>query len=237
MEVSKGTIIHFERIYAANKHPRIAVFLNRSLSDEIREWQSDSRVVISEEKYKEKSNTKQEKESSLKKDATSVSIEKSTDSKNRISSPDEQWMWSFENGFMQPFMQAKAKLIDRATILRLIATKTDKKIDAQSISVKQAEMEALKGYADIFVEILVSRAPSSLYGYELKATAKEVNTGRIIANVTSLRWKESDLRKRRVIATEKGYKVVEQKLLPPLEDIASNLAIELMNALIQTWNE
>ncbi len=46
-DLSAGTIERFKIAYAGKNSPRIAVFLNRQLSDEVREWRTDARAVLS----------------------------------------------------------------------------------------------------------------------------------------------------------------------------------------------
>jgi hypothetical protein len=49
VEAAQGTIQRFSKAYADKGSPRIAIFLNRALSDDVREWQSDARVAAAYE--------------------------------------------------------------------------------------------------------------------------------------------------------------------------------------------
>jgi hypothetical protein len=262
---SSKVISDFRKAYKEQDSPRIAIFLNRSLSDEVRQWQSDERVVISGEGEKLSAGTANKTPAS---DTTvnvqtgainvqsgqgatgSVELEGSDDKQRSMTiqsqqyieetkryGPGEQWMWAFEDGVLSTFLKAKVNIIDRATILRLTAAKSAEGKDIQLITVKQIEMDALKDHADIFIELLVSRFMSSPYGYEFKAAVKDVKTGRILANVTSADWKGQKRRGRAVIATENGYKLGGAMRLPAVKDVASDLAIDVMNALIHIWSE
>lgn len=236
-DLSAGTITRFRAAYGAKKNPRIAVLLNRQLSDEVREWVTDSRLVLAGGYSETKTVAGEKTEQTEATGGISGYSQQQAESGARPS-PNERWMWAFEDGFIQPFLQSGAKMVDRATIVRLAAASSGQQGSAYApISVKKVEMNALKGYADIFVEILVSRSPSSLYGYEFKASAKEVNTGIIIANVTSLRWRPEDRKQREVYATSQGYEVVDSVKIPPVEDIASDLSLDFMNALTRAWSE
>jgi len=84
---------------------------------------------------------------------------------------------------------------------------------------------------------LVSRSPASLYGYEFKASVKEVKTGQVMANVTSLRWRPEDQRTRVALAGPTDYEVIEAIRIPPVDEVAGNLAIDLMNALCGAWSD
>jgi hypothetical protein len=96
-------------------------------------------------------------------------------------------------------------------------------------------MKALQGYADLFVEILIARSPSSPLGYEFKATAKEVDTGTIMANVTSLGWQDRNYEKREVRATSHGYEILETDCIPSTREVASDLSLDLMGSLSRAW--
>ena len=236
-DLSAGTMARFRAVYGAKKDRRIAVLLNRQLSDEVREWVTDSRLVLAGGYSKTMTVSGEKTEQTDVTAGISGYSQQHTDTGARPS-PNERWMWAFEDGFIQPFLQSGAKMVDRATIVRLAAASSGQQSSAYApMSVKKVEMDALKGYADIFVEILISRSPSSLYGYEFKASAKEVNTGIIIANVTSLRWRPEDGKRREIYATSQGYEVVDSVRIPPVEDIASDLSIDLMNALASAWRE
>jgi len=235
-EAVQGMIQRFAKLYAAKGSPRIALFLNRALSDDVREWRSDSRLSVTGERTKVRAEADKKAKQTVVVAGKALSIEQPTDSGDRPS-PNEQWMWAFEDGFIQPFLDAKVKVVDRATILRLTAAKEGRRTDAASMAPKTIETNALKDAADMFVEILVSRSPASLYGYEFKASVKEVKTGQVMANVTSLRWRPEDQRTRVALAGPTDYEVIEAIRIPPVDEVAGNLAIDLMNALCGAWSD
>ena len=75
--------------------------------------------------------------------------------KKRIS-PEEDWMWEFEDGFLNPFIDIGVNIVDRATIMRLTAADSGQQGSAYNpIAVKKIEMDSLKGKADLFIEILI----------------------------------------------------------------------------------
>ena len=238
-DLSTETMARFRVAYGLKKKPRIAVFLNRQLSDEVRDWVMDSKLVLSDGYSKTKTISGKKIEQTEVIGGISGYSQQQADSGARPSI-DEQWMWAFEEGFIHPFLLSGAKMVDRATIMRLTATSSKQQQNSSNyepIAIKRVEMDALKDYAEIFVEILISRSPSSLYGYAFKATAKEVDTGIIIANGTCLNWHTEDQRQREVVATSDGYEVVDSFINPPVEEIAANLSIDLMNALVNSWGE
>jgi hypothetical protein len=242
VDMAQGTIERFAKAYAGKGSPRIALFFNRALSDDVREWQSDVRIAAAYEQrgvvqLREKTHDKETSATQSNGTAASaLAIEQPTDSGERRLPVTEAWVWAFEDGFLTPMLEAKAKTVDRATIVRLTAA-GDKSGALQPVAPKQIEMDALKNHADILVEVLVSRSPSAIYRYEFKASAKEINTGIVLANVTSARWNSRNRAGRVVVATSDGYKVGHGLALPGVQDVASDLAIDLMNALARNWSQ
>jgi len=238
--IMNGSIlVEFEDIYFRTGAKRIAIFLNRALSDEVREWQTKKRAVLSVQGEL----TRQDGETTETfKGPGGASSYYQTHSKSaERESPDESWMWQFEEGFLEPFLSIGANIVDRATIMRLTAAQSGQQGNAYNpMAVKKIEMDSLRGKADLFVEILIRRAPASKIGYEFKATAKEVNTGIIRANVTSINWQYGGLPQvsEKVIATDTGYKFVEDKdaeYFPEVSVVARDLSLALMKSLARSW--
>ncbi len=261
-------IDRFATAYLAAGAPRIAVFLNRELSADVREWRSEARLVVSGS-------------GSLKAEAAAVGVSHATapgtsatsvagegaivegqsdgdgasiaaqqfQHESARSAPSEEWMWKFEEGFLRPLIEANAKMIDRATIMRLSADYEAVDDKHNPASVKKVEIDALKNHAEIYVELLVTASSESPYGYVFRCVAKEVDTGIIVANVTSIPIEEPRLvatmggvaeRQRAagttreiIVETEEGFEV--QVDVPPLRVASESLALELMAALTQRW--
>jgi hypothetical protein len=217
------------------------VFLNRQLSAEVREWATDERAVVQQSgaamvKTTDAQGNETTQKAAVKQDAQAY-VQKHTGVGGDRSGPEEAWMWSFEDGFLAPLLESGAQLVDRTTTMRLVAAGSGKAGSATDLtSVKQVEMDALKGSADMFVEILVTEAPGSAYGYEFKATAKDVKTGLIKANVSSLRWNMKKRMTKEAVVTGKGYDVVEKEAeMPPVHMVSERLSMDMMNALARTW--
>jgi len=221
-----GTIVRFQKGYDASGKPRIAVFLNRVLSDEVRDWTMDEGWVF----YAETTGKGGWRGEGYYVDPV--------DESGARPNPREYWMWAFEDGFIEPFTETGAKLIDRATILRLTAAQEQgKQGTLRPLASKKIETDALVGYADVFIEVLISTDPSSSYGFQFKSTAKEVKTGRLLANVTSVSW-ERDAAQEEYVGTRHGYKKAERTAKPPkLQETARTLALETMSALARTWGQ
>jgi len=220
-----GTTSRFEKAYKAAGRPRIAILLNRSLSDEVRDWAMDDGWVF----YAETTGKGGWR-------GEGYYVERVNETGARPS-PREYWMWAFEDGFTKPFVESDATLIDRATILRLTAAKEQGSLGTlRPLAAKKIEMDALTGYADVFVEVLISTDPSSVYGSVFKATAKEVKTGKVLANVTSASW-ERDATQEEYIGAEHGYVKARRCKPPKLQLTARTLALETMSAMARMWGE
>lgn len=227
----------FKNIYGAKGSPKLAIFLNRSLSDEVREWKTDQRAVLSFDGQRTVTSGGATVTTSGP-GGESLYTQTHVENPGRTS-PGESWMWEFENGFLQPFLDISANIVDRATIMRLTAASSGGQGSAyQPIAVKKVEMDALTGKADLFIEILIRRNPGSKLGYVFKASAKEVNTGIIRANVTSIGWEYGPVEStERVVADSTGYhfETIEPNQLPEVNVIARDLALALMRALGNNW--
>lgn len=255
--VSQSTIKQFQAAYAAKSKPRIAVFMNRALSDEVRQWNTPSRLVVSGNLGKVEVERKRAAAAGVATPLGAAVAGAKAGDKLKVEggpgavytqthvdpaqrqAPPEDWMWQFEESFLREFLAANAIVVDRATIMRLVAADSGKQGDPHDLlSVKTVEMKALQEKADMFMELLVRRNPAAPIGYEFRASAKEVATGRILAMVSSLRWKQSELDElvgKKYKATSSGYVEVADRSFPKLDRAASLLALDMMSSLAALW--
>lgn len=214
----------FKSGYTGHGKPRLAIFLNRSLSDEIREWKTASRDITSG------TGSRGEYFGEHVSGETAVYTQEHIELENEGSNISKGGMWAFEDGFLQPFLETGATVLDRATIMRLTALKHGQGDAYNPITVKRVEMEALKGHADIFVEVLILDDPQTPWGYEFKAVAKMVNSGQIIASTNSRNWN---------LATKddssRGYFVQRSSTIPGAYDLSRELALHLMESFLLFW--
>ncbi|MBN2563885.1 MAG: hypothetical protein JXQ75_23465 [Phycisphaerae bacterium] len=220
----------FRQAYARANQPRIAIFFNRALSDDVREWHTQNRLVVTGRRTTD--TTGDTPESKKDSGEIMVSPQQYVGTDPQRAQPAEAWMWDFENGFLQPFLGAGASVVDRAVIVRLMAAAQE---SPQTEQAKKIEMDALSEKADIIAEILVRRAPNALHGYEFRAVAKEVQTGRIIASCTSSNWDKTRYASEKIIATSDGYKRVREHEFPRLQVVAASLAQDLMTLMADYW--
>lgn len=235
------TIERFRQAYIKAGRPRIAVYLNRQLSDEVEEWITDSREVTTKtttSNHQPADKSAQGTSPSVSTSETASYSQKHAGLGGRRSGPDEAWIWGFEDGFLEPFLAAGAQVLDRAVLLRQAAAQPGTAGGATPLAVKTLEMEALGRQADLFMELLVTRSPDSVYGYEFKASAKDIKTGMLRANVSSLRWPAQAATKQVAVPTAKGYEYVEKKAdIPPAPQVAGWLAVDLMKSLMRSWDQ
>lgn len=233
---SAGTIKKFAAAYKSRNNPKIAIFLNRTLSDDVREWKTGYRgVVAGSGSVTTSSETQLRYREETVKGPVAVSLQQENGVKEARDNTSESYLWEFEAGFMQPFLSAQANLVDRATILRLVSKDSDQGLANDLIETKKNEMNALLNHADIFIELLITRSPSAPTGYEFKAVAKEVKTGRILALATSLSWDNAGEAPKKVITTETGYKIIDDPKMPKVQHVSKDMAIDLMNGLVTGW--
>jgi len=255
-EAYEGSILRFQSEYTKVKSPRIAIYFNRVLSDEVREWRTQSRDVVAGIGEKvivgggpttvTTEGTVIEAESGIRAEGASdkergvVAYSQSYIEQQKRQNLEDLWMWRFEDHFIQPFLKAGAKMVDRATILRLTAaksTETEKVNKFNISSVKGLEMQALKEHAEILVEILVTRDASSPSGYAFRAVAKEITTGVLIGSVSKTGRDYRYEKAYEVVASPSGYELQKGSSALILENISEELAIDLMNSIASFWQK
>ncbi len=237
----------FAASYKAKARPTVAVFFNRQLSDEVREWVEPRRTVtLTEIQERWFLGTRVGKDEATATYQTSPEQNPLTESRRKL---DERQAWIVEDAFQAPLLKQGTRLVDRATMMRLAAFKSGKQDNPDAtIALKHLEMGALLGHADYFVELLVSNRPDSKLGYELRAQVKEVKTGIIVASATTATWRFAELpapanKTRKVpVATDQGYVYREEKLPEPTViipfdvEVAERLAHQVMEQLATSWD-
>ncbi len=228
-----AVVAAFAAAYARNRSPRMIVYFNRELSEEVREWTASERIAIDGQHRSNKSGPDGEtKESS--RGGIAISAQVATGDGGRYG-PGERWMWEFEQAISEMLLDADVALIDRALAMRRQAAATDDDtLGNPSRSVRTIEMQALEGHADLLVEVWAARSSEAPIGYEFRAQVKDINTGRLVTTVTTLGEGTADEDARRtVVATSRGYEFVEE--MPTVADAATELGVALMESLTRRW--
>ena len=232
----KSNIIEmFKKKYKDMDSPRIAIYLNKELSDEILEWRRIN-ITAHVDYNVEKSNFMDTKKIVGSEDAQIELKARNKLYANR-KNPPEAWMWNFEDEFITPFVRNGVKLVDRALMLRLEAAKA---VETADTSRRTVEVDALKDKADIIIEILIKSVPRSALGVQFKATAKSVKDASIVAVANSFNWEERLTKKRKkkkfVASADGGYKEdTSNDDFPTVSEMSRYLALDMMDALVENW--
>lgn len=211
----------FGRAYDKASRPRMAVWFNRTLSDRVEEWVTPVRAKGALINGK---GEVQQLEASL----------QFRDPNHTVRDmPGEDWVWAFEDGFDRPLLDQGVKLVDRAMILRLTAAANGADPD-KTVALKKVEVDALRGHADLMIELLIKRAPDSKSGYNYQARVVQVADGRILAVVNAPDL-ETSVKAGRFEATDKGYERPQAGKAVAVNDVAGQLAEEVMRRLVTVW--
>ena len=237
----------FAASYDKGGRPRLAFYWNRQLTDTLAQWYSDSRTITTG-----KTANSTEGDLTLKQSGSTqntVETQRRTSADYTRKQPAETWEWEFQDGFLSPFLQANAIMVDRTAIMRIMGA------GAEEIDPRTVEIMALQNMADLLVEVLVADSAKANTGYELRARILDVKTGRILAMVNSRGLKEWQ-RKDQAVATKNGFDLpdeddesfgperadqrykatstgFERKRKPPkLNVIAQNLAYNVMTGMM-----
>lgn len=232
----------FTDAYAAAGRPRIAVYWNRQLSDDIATQYED---------YDRRTKTR-EHSSSGQSDSTDVdhghASHDSDDSMTREvyektrgtrrlpaggarKGVEESTAWRLESAFYQPWLGAGAHLVDRALTMRTLS-------GGQSFGatpdIQSVEVGALLGTADYLMEILVTDDEQSPIGARFRVTVKDVRTGQIVG-LSSTRAMPMLSSETRWVATNGGFEKQTTTEQAALEDFGRQLAHESMMQLVRAW--
>ncbi|MBY0432457.1 MAG: hypothetical protein K2Q10_14780 [Rhodospirillales bacterium] len=241
-ERRKGSAERFRGAYGARGRPRLAIYWNRELGDSLNEWYGDVRLVQRDSWQGSQGDGQ----------AESVIESQRRATPNRRLQPSETWEWEFQDGFLAPFLSGGATVVDRATIIRMAGLQ---KPGASSWNV---EAGALRGMADVLVEVLVAPSARSRVGYELHARMIETATGRILGSVNSRHMQGWGNDAGQIVAGEHGFTEMDEDSArigpesgasyragehgftrggrpPPLRAIAQTLAYNVMDGLSQAW--
>lgn len=236
-ETAQKTKAEFRRAYNQVGKPKLAIFWNRKLDDQLSQWHTASRNIDTREGgwYRGKGFT-----------ATQNRI----DVENRFgenSRNGDIQNFEFGSGFTRTLMNSGVNIVDRDVIMRL--THSEAKEAADNIIVadyQQIEIDALIGYADYLAEI--TRSGGQDEGASLFISIKEVKTGRLVAMFPSRNQVSEENFTTEWVTTDSGYRKVRvpvrnarnaydaDEITPGTpEHIGWSVAIETMRALTKYW--
>src|SRR5262245_462251 len=224
-----ASVAAFRPVYVRGGAPRLAIYWNREVSDRISQWATEHRRSVSGQLE-----TVQGGGVTRQLTGEAVTLEQRPASDASRETAGESWDWEFQEGFLYPFLQAGARIVDRATIIRLTAVQAGGRVGAERAQDVQAiETMALQGFADVLIEVLVGPPATAAAGRDLRATVKDVRSGLVLAYVTSRSLRSLPRPRRVYVATPQGFE--PREIPPPVREIASHLALGVMDALAAQW--
>jgi hypothetical protein len=214
----------FETQYRAAHSPRILLFWNVSFDDETRS--TEAAVEITESTGLEKggsSDTPAQVRASFN---TSFDPAK----QHPHIAPREEAM--LESAFRQSLHERGVRLLDRAASLRFTAAE----LDREGADPKLIESDAVKGNADILLEILMVKDFDSALGRGFKVIATQVSTGEEITSFYTRAQPPAPLRTGRYVGTDEGFKWQSPTpWVPPVDQVGRTLAEEVMITLARAF--
>ena len=219
----------FRHAYRRVGSPRLAVFWNRAFDDRLREMEAKSRLVV-ERNLAARDEKSGEPAATREKEKWTVSVESRRDGA-RPQPLSEIAAFKFQAGFLRPLIEAGAKVIDRAAIMRLTEARRALDDPAGNVTDRQlVETEALMGHADLLIRIALSPSDESPTGAFFHVSVVEVKSGRIVASFFDDAAFANDRRKSWT-AVRGGYVQVTQDPDKSPERVGRILAAQTMDAL------
>jgi hypothetical protein len=137
-----------------------------------------------------------------------------------------------EAAFRQRLHEVGVRLLDRSMVLRLTAAARDR----EGVDAKLIEADAVKGSADLLLEIVMQTDLESPLGRGFKIVATNVDSAEELTSLYTLAQPPPPpTRKGRYIATDEGFKwEPPAPWVPPADEVGVMLADEVMRALVSS---
>jgi len=224
---------HFRASYAKHGNPRIILFWNRVLSDEVQSQYADRVSAVSTSRagaVEGPVGYTAYGAAAGRVDTFDAAATRERVREGQRDSMAESADWKVENAFNRAFIDNGARFVDRSVAMRITAH--GKKLGATP-NVQDIETGALVGKADLMMEVLQTPDPDSPVGYSFRAQVKDVRSGRILANAVN---NGGDIAHGPgpMVATSHGF----ERAAPAdvtLEDVGEALAADVMDALSARW--
>lgn len=233
---SVAVLERFREAYRRGGTPRMAIYFNRELSDEVREWVPGTQhTVTSTHAHTSSFNSLQTGPVSAQSSATGTIESKSrhyTGETGKRPDLHEPWQWQFEESITAALLDGGANIVDRSVIFRQMARQSPQTAGMDgSVSTILNEITALDTFADVLIEMKVTRS-STDYGYDFRAVARSVQTGQIIG--TALVNGNQVQHHTGAVAAASGYALRTDNYLV-LEQVSQELTFKLMQSLSNYW--
>lgn len=196
----------FTEAYAEAGSPRVAILYNRSFANTIAAWSMDARATL----------------------VLPVAAA------GRPGFDSESLQWSFEEGFLKPFLAAGVRVVDPALVTQTAIRdqKSKAHLHAAELNANEinANVSALKEHADWLVEVLLIPDVKTAAGYQFRTTLKRLSDGRVLASgVANLDPSPGAPERTKVVYDTTGYHLVpDASPRPTLDDYAQSVAVQLL---------
>jgi len=236
---TKEIIDAFQSAYRAAGAPRIALFWNVVLSDQVAEGVTSSSRLrsqksetvnrLEQETAGEAGNSRLiDGDSRRTEDVMASRTTRATDSAKRGTPLAERDAWLLETAFTKTLMEGGANLIDRNMIVRTTALELEADKGREQ---RSAEAKALLGKADVLLEVLMTRDTDSPLGWGFRCSLREIVTGRLKGSFYTKALPEVPARHGRFQATNKGFERVDVRPTVGVNVVGRKLALDLMDQL------
>jgi len=223
----------FRAGYSKHGSPRIILFWNRVLSDEVQSQYADRVSAVSTSRagaVEGPVGYAAYGSAAGRVDTLDASTTRERVREGQRDSMAESDDWKVENAFNRAFIGNGARFVDRSVAMRVTAH--GRKLGATP-NLQDIETGALVGKADLMMEVLQTPDPDSPVGYSFRAQVKDVRSGRILANAVS-NGSAIAHGPGPMVATSRGFERAAPAAVT-LEDVGEALAAEVMGALSARW--
>jgi hypothetical protein len=236
---SKEILDAFQSAYRAAGAPRIALFWNVILTDQVVEGTTSSSRMrgeknetvnrLEQETAGEAGNSRLiDGDSRRTVDVTVNRTTRATDSAKRGTPLAERDAWLLETAFTKALMEGGANLIDRNMIVRTSALELE---PGKGRDQRSAEAKALLGKADVLLEILMTRDTDSPFGWGFRCSLREISSGRLRGSFYTKAALEVPKPPARFVATNRGFEASEQRPVVTIDEVGRKLALDAMDQL------
>jgi hypothetical protein len=239
----------FQLAYGKNGRPRIVVYWNRVLSDDIEQRKESSlklresvhaRGVASSESTEGYVGgmTVDEAHQSARREVELVGTTRTIDKGQREAFVNKRQDWAIQSAVLTNLRKAGAKLVDRTMILRnahLDKLATNKDASGEEVTdVLRTEGKALRGYADILLDVEMVTDAQSPLGIGFKMTARHIDNGQDVVTYYTQAIPPKQKTTSRYVATDRGYQKEESKeIIPTTAQVIDQLSTEILQQFAQ----
>lgn len=229
---NRARLARFAAAYARARSPRVVVFWNRELTDDLESDREDVTTFASSSRFDNRAHGVEYATRRADHTRVSSSAESSTegeirstsrrvDEGRRASPHDEVVDFDMERGFSDALASGGVRLIDRTAILR------SKAVQVGTTNVQTAEALALGDKAELLLEVVPMAGPDEA-GTQYRIVARDIASGRIMAQVRS--GGRIPIGKMPYVAGERGFVRASPRPPSPLER-GRQMAMDVMAAL------